>query len=706
MAQQFEYVNSALWGNIRCVDIDGDYAYCAFNAGLVVLDISNPGSITEISKLYLPGSSNWIDVENDLAFISNYDHGLDVVDISDPPHPELISQYSSPKKASGVQVDGDYAYLKTSDSVSTTFEFIDISDPRHPTGAGSYTLNDDIYSNMYAVDTLAYVASYQNGLIILNIANPVLPDTLSISQPGYSCYRVKVKGDYAYLTGSTADGPPYGAFFVMKIDDPRNPYQTFIEQAYDPYGNLAISNNVLYVQYSEDCRITIWDLAEPASPDYLGFYFPFGDANYGFRVYNDKAYFPLTLEGLEVVNMQNPASPVYLGAFDLPYGVTGSLGYDDYLVCNTLSDGSFIFDVSDPHNLGIVSNIDMHYARNFRIENYLYLVRYGGRLYIFDLTDPQEPILTDSLAMQSVDYLENYGDAVYMQGIFDNWDRFLILDSSDPAHPVIEDTVVTPYSRLNSLYVNDHYLFLPLGDDLSPGFIAYDIADPFDPFLTCYCHTDYQIGGLAFKGNYAFANVSEPLENIYQILIFDISNMNEPELVSTIEMSDGIRWPFIYGDFMFMGGGNQDVVIYNIAEPLNPVPVDTIFTGAWNAVADINFYHDYIYLSMRDYLLILSWSPAGIEETGRLPLAYSTLASYPNPFNASTTISYTLPKQSQVTLGIYDILGRKVTSLYSGKQESGEHSVIWNAEGFASGIYLYKLTAGEFEQSAKMMLVK
>jgi len=94
------------------------------------------------------------------------------------------------------------------------------------------------------------------------------------------------------------------------------------------------------------------------------------------------------------------------------------------------------------------------------------------------------------------------------------------------------------------------------------------------------------------------------------------------------------------------------------------------------------------------------------EAITRVPTGFTLSPNYPNPFNASTTISYTLPKQSQATLDIYDILGRKVQTLYDGKQTSGEHSVIWNAEGFASGNYLYKLTAGEYEESSKMMLVK
>jgi len=80
--------------------------------------------------------------------------------------------------------------------------------------------------------------------------------------------------------------------------------------------------------------------------------------------------------------------------------------------------------------------------------------------------------------------------------------------------------------------------------------------------------------------------------------------------------------------------------------------------------------------------------------------------NYPNPFNASTTISYSLPQASSVTLDIYDILGRKVQTLYNGYQPAGEYAKILLDKDLSSGIYFYKLTAGEYQQTRKMTLIK
>ena len=82
------------------------------------------------------------------------------------------------------------------------------------------------------------------------------------------------------------------------------------------------------------------------------------------------------------------------------------------------------------------------------------------------------------------------------------------------------------------------------------------------------------------------------------------------------------------------------------------------------------------------------------------------LANYPNPFNSSTTIRYTMPTAGLVTLDIYDILGRKVQTLLDNNQQAGEYRVIWNADGVGSGVYFYRLTTGSNSISRPMILLK
>jgi PKD repeat protein len=80
--------------------------------------------------------------------------------------------------------------------------------------------------------------------------------------------------------------------------------------------------------------------------------------------------------------------------------------------------------------------------------------------------------------------------------------------------------------------------------------------------------------------------------------------------------------------------------------------------------------------------------------------------NYPNPFNPSTRISYSIPKTGYVSLKVYDILGREVATLVNGYQQANQYSVNFDASKLASGIYLYKLKAGDFVQTKKMILMK
>lgn len=94
-----------------------------------------------------------------------------------------------------------------------------------------------------------------------------------------------------------------------------------------------------------------------------------------------------------------------------------------------------------------------------------------------------------------------------------------------------------------------------------------------------------------------------------------------------------------------------------------------------------------------------------------IPEEYSLEQNYPNPFNPSTTIKYQIPKQvrddiTNVSLKIYDILGREVATLVNEKQKPGFYEVLFNPNDLASGIYFYKLQAGEFIQTKKMLMIK
>ena len=89
-----------------------------------------------------------------------------------------------------------------------------------------------------------------------------------------------------------------------------------------------------------------------------------------------------------------------------------------------------------------------------------------------------------------------------------------------------------------------------------------------------------------------------------------------------------------------------------------------------------------------------------------LPGEFRLDQNYPNPFNPITTIQFTVPKHANVKLKLYDLLGRKVVTLVDEELEPGEYKYIFNASGFASGVYFYHMEADRFVQVKKLILLK
>jgi hypothetical protein len=97
---------------------------------------------------------------------------------------------------------------------------------------------------------------------------------------------------------------------------------------------------------------------------------------------------------------------------------------------------------------------------------------------------------------------------------------------------------------------------------------------------------------------------------------------------------------------------------------------------------------------------------SSVESRTAAPTSYLLIQNYPNPFNPTTTIRYELPKSSMVTLSVYDLLGREVSVLVSESENAGSYEVKFDARGLGTGVYIYRLTAGSFVQTCRMLLLK
>ncbi len=169
-------------------------------------------------------------------------------------------------------------------------------------------------------------------------------------------------------------------------------------------------------------------------------------------------------------------------------------------------------------------------------------------------------------------------------------------------------------------------------------------------------------------------------------------------------------------DIVACGQGNETVagtVAWYESPGWTKHSVDDSLAGASGlTVNDVNgdSMPDIVVCAETDGQVVLYTSPlvSGVSEdiTSKIPNTITLLQNYPNPFNPTTTIHFALPKSSLVTLRIYNLLGQKIETLINEQKPAGEYKVNWAPANLPSGIYLYRLQAGEFDESRKLMLLK
>ncbi len=142
------------------------------------------------------------------------------------------------------------------------------------------------------------------------------------------------------------------------------------------------------------------------------------------------------------------------------------------------------------------------------------------------------------------------------------------------------------------------------------------------------------------------------------------------------------------------GGASMQTTNYRVSGSVGQFAVGKSVNA--NYIANVGFW----------YLIDHSVTAIGNEESGDIPAEYKLEQNYPNPFNPSTTIKFSLKENAFTEIKIYNILGAEVATLIGKDLAAGRYEVVFNANSLASGIYIYRITAGNFSDVKKMNLLK
>jgi hypothetical protein len=364
--------------------------------------------------------------------------------------------------------------------------------------------------------------------------------------------------------------------------------------------------------------------------------------------------------GLQIVDISTPQEPEIIGDFYPPGIISDVFIQGDFAYLANGSFGLIIADVSDPAEPDMVGLYQTEgFSRIYVSEDFAYVAdSYGDFCHIIDVSDPTDPFYIGelgegrgALVPDSLAYLI-FGSCVYP---FDCIGGFFVFDISDIENP--EE-------------LGFYWGWTP-GLDIS---VISNLA--------------YLVGGGHFIYDFG------------QLQIIDITDPGNPELLGDYYSEDVIRAVAVQRSHAYLAA--EVLIIVNIDDPHNPL-FATTYPAQGNDVAVDG---DYIYLAEGTAFTILRYTTTAIDKIDEIPLAFSLAPAYPNPFNASTTIRYDLPKQSDIIIAIFDLLGRKVETLMNGIQPPGSHSVVWDAKDAASGVYFYRIEAEDYTQTRKCVLLR
>ncbi len=177
----------------------------------------------------------------------------------------------------------------------------------------------------------------------------------------------------------------------------------------------------------------------------------------------------------------------------------------------------------------------------------------------------------------------------------------------------------------------------------------------------------------------------------------------------------GTGWQYIDMQTPFQYNGSSNLLIevcydnssYTSYSPVNATTMSNVARGYYTDNSSGCTMTSGSNLSYRPNIsLYLSTSTGVGNEPSGVPKSFDLKQNYPNPFNPVTKIQYEVPKASYVSIKIYDILGREVASLVNGDIEAGYYVYDFDASALSSGVYIYKMNAGSFEKTLRMMVIK
>lgn len=714
-------------GDSRGILVHESYVLITGSDLLEIFDVSSPGNPIAVATTTFDGDvSSHYPIVND-KIISPSARGIEVVDISDPEHPVNIGNFESGSISGNyVAAIGQDIILGASGQVVT----ISLEDPAFPDLLGGIELPTDLgVTCIKVLGSYAYVLSgydeyaYVHVLDLTSVTSPIYAGALRLPMQAYS---MEVVGDTAYIGCANYYDHPYNRGVVQIVDLSAPPNMTHIGtiSLHDNPTDIVARGEYIYTNTVYDnfrvslrqCGTAVFYSANPwvgygsvafqesswGSPEY--WFWEFGNGDYSTEqnpnyYYDIPGEYSVTLtatgtEGIHTLTKKNCIKilppqvsaefycSTYEGQPPLPVEfVNGSTG---------APIDSFRWDFGD----GVVSG-DYRPTHTYQAagDYNVTLTAYGpentdeaSRLVV---VREEKPVI-----VSISDVPEDQGGRVYVE----------FLRSIHDDQPLRDRDPICMYTVQRN--DNDVWVSLFSVGGYGEPYYAVEATTLADSTAEGSGMTEYRVIAITWEGNFAS-------DSFWGYSVDNIAP-GVPEGFVVIYQAEGneLHWDQCSDeDFQYFKVYRGDTEDFDVSEE---VLVHQTIDTSW---VDAGFGYGWYYkISAVDHAGNEgeATGPGVVTDVADplLPQGYALLPCVPNPFNPSTTITFSLPEDSEVSLSVFDLSGRKIVDLIPTTPLSrGYYEVRWEGTDssghvVASGVYLYSLKAKEFLETRKMTLLK
>jgi len=475
-----------------------------------------------------------------------------------------------------------YVYIP---DVASGIRVLDVSDPFNPTQVTTWSIQSSM--RMILNGDTGYCISFIDGLISIDVSDPLNGTQLDNYELYVSGSETRLSVEGSLLTVSE---PEFGVHF-LNVSNPAN--ITFLSTYTEiPVGNTILYGDYAYVSEYESSRLDVLDISNPFSPVYLGSIAGPGDID-DWAIHGTMLYIAGDEDGMVIYSLSNPSTPALISSYPTVGSCKSIAVLNNYAYLGIEDQGLEIVNVSNPWSPVWVAT---HMMGQGEIESivlegdYAYTVGGYPVFNIFDVSDPHNP-----------DLLGSTGTGAWIHGIHvendlvfaaDQSGWLYISDVTDPANPE-EVSEIGPLGHPAAIAASDSYAYVASDDD---EIFKVDVSDPAGPWVADVVALDNDPYGLYERGDTLFVAGTWTVFDVDfgKLTVLDYTVI-PPQIVSETILSGGV---FIHVDgstAYITSSVSNTFSIVDITNPANPVVIsETLNAGDCQGCVN---HGDYLYVA-------------------------------------------------------------------------------------------------------------